>query len=55
MLKKYLEVLEDRNFLKRMNPLMELYAHSRNSEKTYQELLALEPLIRTKGRGQCSI
>lgn len=36
-------------FLKRMNPLMELYACSKNSERTYRELLALEPLIRTKG------
>lgn len=36
-------------FLKKMNPLMKLYAHSGNSEKTYKELLALEPLIRTNG------
>lgn len=36
-------------FLKRMNPLMELYSHSKNSEKTYRELLMLETLIRTPG------
>ena len=28
-------------FLKRMNPLMELYSYSKNSEKTYKELMAL--------------
>ena len=49
MLKKLFGGFGGSKFLKRMNPLMELYAHSRNSEKTYQELLALEPLIRTKG------
>lgn len=36
-------------FLKRMNPLMELYSHSKNSEKTYRELLLLENLVRTPG------
>lgn len=36
-------------FLKRMNSLMELYSYSKNSEKTYKELMALEPLARTKG------
>ena len=35
--------------LKRMNPLMELYSYSKNSEKTYKELMALEPLAKTKG------
>ena len=28
---------------------MELYSYSKNSEKTYKELMALEPLARTKG------
>ena len=36
-------------FLKRMNPLMELYSHSKNIEKTYRELLLLESLIKTPG------
>ena len=36
-------------FLKRMNPLMELYSHSKNTEKTYRELLLLESLIKTPG------
>ena len=36
-------------FLRRMNPLMELYAVSKNTEKTYGELLALESFIKTKG------
>ena len=36
-------------FLKKMNPLMELYSCSKNSEKTYRELEKLEGLIRTKG------
>ncbi len=36
-------------FIKRLNPLLELYGHSKNAEKTYSELMALEPLIRTEG------
>lgn len=36
-------------FLKKMNTLMELYAHSQDAGKTYRELQALEPLIRTEG------
>lgn len=36
-------------FIKKMNPLLELYGHSKNAEKTYQELMALKPLIRTEG------
>ena len=28
---------------------MELYSYSKNSEKTYKELMALEPLAKTKG------
>lgn len=36
-------------FIKRLNPLLELYGHSKNTEKTYQELMALKPLIRTEG------
>lgn len=46
MLKK---IFGGSKFLKRMNPLMELYAFSRNADRTYQELLALEPFARTKG------
>lgn len=49
MLKNLFGRLGGSKFLKRMNPLMELYGHSRNSERTYEELMALEPLIRTKG------
>ncbi len=36
-------------FLRKMNSLLELYSYSHNSEKTYQELTALKPLIKTKG------
>ncbi|MDO4311866.1 MAG: hypothetical protein Q4C52_02140 [Eubacteriales bacterium] len=36
-------------FIKKLNPLLELYAYSKNPKKTYQELLALEPLVKTKG------
>lgn len=36
-------------FLKKMNTLMELYAVSHNADATYQELLKLEPLIKTEG------
>ena len=36
-------------FLKKMNTLMEVYAHSHNAEMTYKELLRLEPLIRVEG------
>lgn len=36
-------------FLKKMNPLMELYSYSKNAGKTYEELLALKPYIKTKG------
>lgn len=36
-------------FIKRLNPLMELYAYSKNSEKTYRELMALERYAKTKG------
>lgn len=36
-------------FIKKLNPLLELYAHSRNQKSTYRELLALEPFVRTKG------
>lgn len=36
-------------FLKKMNPLMKLYACCKNPERTYQELMRLEPLIRTRG------
>ena len=36
-------------FLKKMNPLMEIYAVTKNSEKTYSELLKLEPLIKNEG------
>lgn len=32
-----------------MNPLMEVYSYSKNVEKTYEELLALEPWIKTEG------
>ena len=42
-------ILRKNQFLKKMNTLLELYSYSRNTESTYQELLALEPLIRTKG------
>ncbi len=36
-------------FLKKMNTLMKVYSVSHNAEKTYAELLELEPLIRTNG------
>ena len=36
-------------FLKKMNLLMEAYAITQNSEKTYGELLKLEPLIKNEG------
>ena len=36
-------------FLKKLNPLLELYSYSRDTEKTYLELLALKPLAKTKG------
>lgn len=36
-------------FLKKMNPLMEMYARSHNAQATYQELTKLKPLIRTEG------
>ena len=36
-------------FIKKLNPLLELYGHSKNAEKTYRELMALKPLIRTEG------
>lgn len=36
-------------FIKKLNPLLELYAHSKNAEKTYEELLSLESLVKTKG------
>lgn len=36
-------------FLKKMNTLMEVYACSHNAEATYQELLRLENLVRTRG------
>lgn len=49
MFKKLFGGFRGSKFLKRMNPLMELYAHSHNSQKIYRELLALEPLIRTRG------
>ena len=42
-------ILRKNQFLKKMNTLLELYSYSHNTESTYQELLALEPLIRTKG------
>ena len=42
-------ILRKNQFLKKMNTLLELYSYSHNAESTYQELLALEPLIRTKG------
>lgn len=36
-------------FLKKLNPLLELYSYSKNTEKTYSELLKLKPLAKTKG------
>lgn len=36
-------------FIKKLNPLLELYAHSKNATKTYEELLNLEPLVKTEG------
>lgn len=36
-------------FVKKLNPLLELYAHSKNAKKTYLELLSLEPLVKTQG------
>lgn len=36
-------------FIKKLNPLLELYAHSKDAKKTYRELLALEPLVKTRG------
>lgn len=42
-------ILRKNQFLKKMNMLLELYSYSHNTASTYQELLALEPLIRTKG------
>lgn len=36
-------------FLKKMNTLMEIYACSHNVAATYEELLGLEPLIKTEG------
>lgn len=36
-------------FLKKLNPLLELYAYSKDAKKTYKELLALETLVKTAG------
>lgn len=36
-------------FLKKLNPLLELYSYSGDTQKTYLELLALKPLAKTKG------
>lgn len=36
-------------FIKKLNPLLELYSYSKDSEKTYQELMKLKPLAKTKG------
>lgn len=36
-------------FLKKLNPLLELYSYSKNTEKTYLELLKLKRLARTRG------
>lgn len=36
-------------FIKKLNPLLELYSHSKNPKHTYRELLKLEPLVKTQG------
>ncbi len=36
-------------FLKKLNPLLELYSYSKDTEKTYSELLKLKHLAKTKG------
>lgn len=36
-------------FIRKMNPLLELYAYSKDAKNTYKELLALEPLVKTAG------
>ena len=36
-------------FIKKLNPLLELYSYSKDTEKTYQELMRLRPLAKTKG------
>ena len=36
-------------FLKKMNPLMEVYSCSHNAAATYKELVQLAPLIKTEG------
>ena len=36
-------------FLKKLNPLLELYSYSKDTKNTYQELLALKPLAKTRG------
>lgn len=36
-------------FLKKLNPLLELYSYSKDTEKTYLELLKLKRLARTRG------
>ena len=42
-------ILRNNHLVTNMTPMLELYSYSHNTESTYQELLALEPLIRTKG------
>lgn len=36
-------------FLKKLNPLLELYSYSKDTKKTYLELLKLKRLARTRG------
>ncbi len=36
-------------FLKKLNPLLELYSYSKDTKNTYSELLALKPLAKTRG------
>ena len=33
-------------FIKKLNPLLELYSYSKDTEKTYQELMRLRPLAK---------
>ena len=43
------KIFRRNQFLKRLNTLLELYSYSHNAQTTYQELLELEPLIRSEG------
>lgn len=36
-------------FIKKLNPLLELYSYSKDTEKTYSELMKLKHLARTRG------